>query len=76
MSKKLIAEIFGIVSIAIVVVLWLFGTFQTQDAAAKVEHRIDEQRDRILLFDDKLDKISDDVSFIRGKLEGNDEEKK
>lgn len=72
MSEKLVVKIFSAVSVATMIVLWLFTTFQTQSMAAKVEERIERQKDKILTMDEKLDKISEDVSYIRGRLERDD----
>lgn len=73
MSKKLIAEVFGAVTVVVVTILWLFGTFQSQAASAREEanltRRLDGQRDRILNMEEKIDQMSEDVSYIKGRID-------
>lgn len=78
MNKERLIDIvsvaFAVASIAVAITIWTVTTFQTQAEAQRFDDltadRLERQKEKIISMDSKLNQISEDVSYIRGRLEG------
>lgn len=66
---------FSVASISVAITMWVVTTFQTKADASKIEEAlnksIEEQELRLNSIFNDIFQIKNDVSYIRGKLDGN-----